>query len=79
MHNLAEQGSIVPSVWRGFDELTQEIMQLPGLRQWFATRRSWFRESFQAYLDELALKRSPVAPVIYDDPACVRNPEVDRQ
>ncbi len=33
MHNLAEQGSIDPGIWRGFDATTQEVMPLPGVRQ----------------------------------------------
>ncbi len=73
MHSLAKRGAIDPSIWRGFDRLSQETIVLPGVRQWFATRRHWFSEDFQLYFDELMLKPSPVNPVIYDDPACSRN------
>ena len=73
MHNLAKRGAIDPSIWSGFDRLSQEVMVLPGVRQWFATRRHWFSEDFQLYLEEQTLSPSPVNPVIYDDPACSRN------
>ena len=73
MHNLAKRGAIDPSIWSGFDRLSQEVMVLPGVKQWFATRRHWFSEDFQLYLEEQTLSPSPVNPVIYDDPACSRN------
>jgi len=73
MHNLAQQGSIEPSIWRGFDELAREVHRLPGVRQWFKTRRHWFSEDFQRYVDENAQRSSPVGPLVYDDPACAKN------
>ncbi len=73
MHSLTKRGAIDPGTWRGFDRLSQENMELPGVRQWFATRRHWFSDDFQLYVEELTLKPSPVNPVIYDDPACSRN------
>jgi hypothetical protein len=73
MHGLAKRGSIDPGTWGGFERLSQEVIVLPGVRQWFATRRHWFSEDFQLYFDEIMLKPSPVNPVTYDDPACSRN------
>ena len=73
MHSLTKRGSIDPSIWRGFDRVSQETMVLPGVRQWFATRRHWFSEDFQLYVEEKSLQSSSVNPVIYDDPACLRN------
>ena len=73
MHNLAEQGSINPGTWRGFDRTAQENMMLSGVRQWFALRRHRFSEDFQLYLEEKTLQPSPVNPMNYDDSACLRN------
>ncbi len=73
MHNLRQHDAIEPGIWRGFDELSQEVMQLPGTGQWFATRRNWFSEEFQTYFDSYAINPSSVNPVIYDDPACQRS------
>jgi len=72
MYTLVQQGSIDSDIWVGFDELMGEIGQLPGVRDWFETRRRWFTEDFQLYIDAIALDRPPGDPVIYDDPACVR-------
>jgi len=70
MHSIFEQGAMDPSIWSGFDSLAQEVTQLPGTRQWLATRRHWFSNEFQRYLDDITLQSLPADPIIYDDPAC---------
>lgn len=72
MHNLQKQDEIDPGIWRGFEQLSHEILQLPGIVQWFATRRHFFSENFQTYVDSIASNQSSVKPVVYDDPACQR-------
>ena len=72
MHSLAQQGSIVPGVWNGFEQLAKDSIQLPGARQWFATRRNWFSPEYQQYIDEALQNPSPTELVFYDDPACAR-------
>ncbi len=70
MHNLQNESAIDQGVWRGFDGLSQEILQLPGVVQWFATRRHFFSEDFQSLIDSYSTNPSSIEPVIYDDPAC---------
>ena len=53
MHRLAEEGAIDTDTWSGFHALLQETTRYPGVRQWFAIRRSWFSARFQTYVDEL--------------------------
>ena len=74
MHNLVEQGSMDPRIWRGFEMTFQEVLQLPGVRQWLANRIHWFSNEFQLYLHDDAMHQpSPADPIIYDDPACSAN------
>ena len=70
MHNLQKESAIDQGVWRGFERLSQEILQLPGVAQWFATRRHFFSEDFQSLIDSYSTNPSSIEPVIYDDPAC---------
>ena len=61
-------GAVEPSIWVGFDKATREVMQRPGWRQWFAIRRSWFSDEFQAYIDNLMGPPMHVNP--YQDSGC---------
>ena len=70
MHNLQKESAIDQGVWRGFERLSQEITALPGVAQWFATRRHFFSEDFQSLIDSYSINPSSIEPVIYDDPAC---------
>jgi hypothetical protein len=73
MHSLAQQGAIDPSTRRGFDKLAQQTMALPGVSQWFVTRRGWFSEDFQQYVDDLNLDLFSFDPAAYDSAACSTN------
>ncbi len=70
MHNLQKESAIDQGVWRGFERLSQEIIALPGVAQWFATRRHFFSEDFQSLIDSYSINPSSTEPVTYDDPAC---------
>lgn len=67
MHRLSEEGAIDADTWSGFHSLLQETTRYPGVRQWFAVRRTWFSERFQAYVDELMEQTPTVATTVFDD------------
>lgn len=73
MHRLAEEGSIDADTWSGFRSLLEETTRYPGVRQWFAARRTWFSTRFRDYVDELIRDNPPVEDYLFedeDDPGC---------
>ena len=60
MHNLQRESAIDQGVWRGFERLSQEILPLPGVAQWFATRRHFFSEDFQSLVDSYSINPSSI-------------------
>jgi hypothetical protein len=71
MQMLMQRGRIEPGIWQAQDRLITEIIQLPGNQQWFATRRNWFSDGFQEYLDGLVGKIPMKDVVVYEDPVCI--------
>ena len=67
MHRLAEEGAIDADTWSGFHSLLQETTRYPGVRQWFAVRRTWFSERFQTYVDELMRQAPGIEASVFDD------------
>lgn len=67
MHRLSEEGAIDADTWSGFHSLLQETTRYPGVRQWFAVRRTWFSERFQAYVDELMQQAPGIEAAVFDD------------
>lgn len=63
----------MPSVWDGFDGVAQEIMQLAGVRDWYATRNHFFSYKFQKYVEGPMTAASKSQTVFYNDPACIDN------
>lgn len=61
-------GAIEPSIWAGFHRATQEVMRRPGWQQWYESRRAWFSDVFQAYLDDML--GPPVDDLPFQDPDC---------
>ncbi|MEZ5961661.1 MAG: hypothetical protein R3C30_14750 [Hyphomonadaceae bacterium] len=73
MHRLSEKGAIDADTWSGFHSLLQETTRYPGVRQWFAVRRSWFSVRFQTYVDELMREAPSIEESAFDDArGCVR-------
>ncbi len=67
MHRLAGEGAIDADTWTGFHALLTETTRYPGVRQWFAQRRSWFSERFQAYIDQLIAEATAVEAYLFND------------
>jgi hypothetical protein len=73
MHRLAEEGSLDPETWAGFEGLLRETTRYPGVRQWFEVRREWFGPGFQAYIDGLMRTSPAIEDYVFADavdPAC---------
>ena len=70
MHLLMQRDRIESETWQGVHAGLLEIMQLRGNQEWFDTRRHWFSNSFQEYIDSLSGNFAPEKAVIYDDPTC---------
>lgn len=78
MHRLADRGAMDADTWAGFHGLLQETTRYPGVRQWFAIRRTWFSARFQAYVDELMQQTPSLDGTAYDDaPGCQTAAAVD--
>ena len=70
MHILMRRDRIEPEIWQGAHALLLESMQLRGLQEWFTTRRHWFSEDFQQYIEGLIGQYPMENVIIYDDPTC---------
>ena len=52
-HTQYEAGSLDQRLWRVFRCALEDMMVQAGQREWWARRRHWFDEDFQALVDEL--------------------------
>lgn len=66
----AGEGMVEPRIWRGFERQVTEIASLPGVQEWWAVRRSWFSDQFQAFMDATVAAGMMVAPQRYPDHTC---------
>ena len=67
MLRLADEGAIDADTWSGFLNLLTETTRYPGVRQWFADRRSWFSTRFQYYVDALIDANEPIEEYLFRD------------
>lgn len=70
LHHYAEQGMVEPRIWRGFERQVGEVASLPGVQEWWALRREWFGDPFQAFLDSVIASGPTVEPQTYREHAC---------
>lgn len=50
--------AIEPADWRGFENAMADLASYPGVQAWWATRRHWSREDFDAFLRRLTADRT---------------------
>jgi len=53
LHYYSLEGMVEDRVWRGFDRQSQEVANLPGVREWWEVRSTWFSGAFQAYVGDI--------------------------
>lgn len=70
MHILMMRNRIEPEVWQGQERRMADAFELRGIKEWYATRRHWFSDSFQRYVDDLESQYPLNDDVIYSDPNC---------
>lgn len=74
LHYYSVEGMVEPRVWRGYERQVREVANLPGVQGWWAARRSWFSDEFQAYIDQTIQSGPLVEPQLYLDHACLDSP-----
>lgn len=71
LHFYAREGMVEPRIWRGYERQLTEVTALPGVQQWWKSRRRWFSDDFQVYVDGLVDRAGEVEPAAFDDSGCV--------
>jgi hypothetical protein len=59
-------------VWRGFERQLQEIVNLPGVQEYWGVRSSWYSDAFQEYVDRALEVGAVVEPQDYMGGSCTR-------
>lgn len=70
LHHYANEGMVEPRIWRGFERQVREVVSLPGVQEWWAVRRMWFSDQFQAFMDSTISSGAIVEPQTYREHAC---------
>ena len=70
LHHYSLEGMVEPQIWRGYQRQLQEVANLPGIREWWAVRRDWFSDMFQAWIDDIHASGHRVQPQTYVDDYC---------
>jgi hypothetical protein len=70
LHYSALQGTIDSNVYSGFQQQFVAIMQLPGNRQYWAVRGSWFGSVFQDYVEDVISNTTGVTPANFSSEEC---------
>ncbi len=70
LHAQWLEGLVDAQIWRGFDRQMSTEIQAPGFSQWWALRRDYFGEEFQAFLDSRIAEGPGSQPVSFGEPDC---------
>lgn len=70
LHYSSLHGTIDINVHAGFERQFAAIMQLPGNKQFWAARRDWFGDTFQAYVDRVVAESHSVEPANFATEEC---------
>jgi len=60
LHYSSLHRTIDSNVHSGFERQFKSIMQLPGFQEYWAVRRHWFGDTFQAYVDKVVSDRESI-------------------
>ncbi|MDX1394672.1 MAG: hypothetical protein R3195_09775 [Gemmatimonadota bacterium] len=71
LHYYSGEGMVEQRIWRGFERQIHEVSHLPGVQEWWALRRDWFSDAFQAYLDGLIATGTTREPQSYGNHSCL--------
>ena len=70
LHYSDLNGTIDVNVYSGFERQYAAMMQLPGNRQYWAARRDWFGQTFQAYTDRIIADGQTIEPANFESEEC---------
>ena len=54
-----------PRLWRGVERRVADVVAHPGFQSWWETRRHWYCDAFQQFIDRLIGEQT--APSLYRD------------
>ena len=72
LHCYSLEGMVEDRVWRGFERQLQEIVNLPGVQEYWNVRSSWYSDAFQEYVDGTMEGGPVVKPQDYMGESCSR-------
>lgn len=71
LHYYSLEGMLEQRVWRGFQRQMMEAVNLPGVREYWEIRGSWYSDAFQDYINDV-IESGPVeAPQNFMDESCL--------
>jgi len=71
LHYYSLEGMVENRVWRGFERQLLEVANLPGVREWWDVRKSWFSDEFQGYINGVIEAGPVAAPQNYLGESCL--------
>ena len=71
LHYYSLEGMVENRVWRGFERQLVEVANLPGVREWWAIRKTWFSDEFQKYIEQVIENGPTVEPQNYLGESCL--------
>ena len=70
LHAQWMEGLVDARIWAGFDRQMSESSQAPGFSQWWATRRQFFSDEFQAFFDSKIAEGAASRSASFGAPDC---------
>jgi len=71
LHYYSLEGMVEDRVWRGFERQLAEVANLPGVREWWEVRSTWYSDVFQEYIDGTIESGPVVKPQDYIGESCL--------
>jgi hypothetical protein len=72
LHYYSLEGMVEDRVWRGFERQLQEVVNLPGVQEYWDVRSSWYSDAFQEFVDRTMEAGPVVKPQDYMGESCTR-------
>ena len=70
LHFYSLEGMVENRVWRGFERQLQEVLNLPGIKEYWDVRSSWYSDAFQEYVARVMESGAAVEPQDYLGESC---------
>jgi hypothetical protein len=73
LHYYSLEGMVDQRIWRGFQRQLDEVIRLPGVQQYWAVRKDWYSDEFQAFVEGI-ISTAPKAETEYFSEVGCENP-----